>query len=234
MNKRIFFLSFVAVLLSAAAKAASADTIHAEQFGILPYTYENQTVKMQEALNGCKEQGAKVLAFRPGRYDFWSEGAVRKEFFMTTPRKVVIADNTYYKTGMSAILIEGDAEGWYESGPVNDVLIENNSFIECAFNGGPAGAVIALNPSNRIVDANRPVHRNVRIIGNRFRTFGNPLLFAKSTQGLTFRDNTVTYSPEVKNQPKLFLLNGCKDVCIEKNLFPTPLAKEQTQTSNMP
>ena len=123
---------------------------------------------------------------------------------------------------------------WYESGPVNDVLIENNSFIECAFNGGPAGAVIALNPSNRIVDANRPVHRNVRIIGNRFRTFGNPLLFAKSTQGLTFRDNTVTYSPEVKNQPKLFLLNGYKDVSIEKNQFPTPLAKEQTQTSNMP
>ena len=183
MNKRIFFLSFVAVLLSAAAKAASADTIHAEQFGILPYTYENQTVKMQEALRACKEQGA---------------------------------------------------EGWYESGPVNDVLIENNSFIECAFNGGPAGAVIALNPSNRIVDANRPVHRNVRIIGNRFRSFGNPLLFAKSTQGLTFRDNTVTYSPEVKNQPKLFLLNGCKDVCIEKNQFPAPLDKEQTQTSNMP
>ena len=54
MNKRIFFLSFVAVLLSAAAKAASADTIHAEQFGILPYTYENQTVKMQEALRACK------------------------------------------------------------------------------------------------------------------------------------------------------------------------------------
>lgn len=123
---------------------------------------------------------------------------------------------------------------WYESGAVNDVLIENNSFIECAFNGGPAGAVIALNPSNRIVDANRPVHRNVRIIGNRFRTFGNPLLFAKSTQGLTFRNNTVTYSPEVKNQPKLFLLNGCKDVCIEKNQFPAPLDKEQTQTSNMP
>lgn len=78
MNKRIFFLSFVAVLLSAAAKAASADTIRAEQFGILPYTYENQTVKMQEALRACKEQGA---------------------------------------------------EGWYESGPVKDVLIENNSFI---------------------------------------------------------------------------------------------------------
>ena len=68
MNKRIFFLSFVAALLSSAAKAASADTIHAEQFGILPYTYENQTVKMQEALRACKEQGAKVMVrVRPGQ-----------------------------------------------------------------------------------------------------------------------------------------------------------------------
>ena len=40
---------------------------------------------------------------------------------VTTPRKVVIADNTYYKTGMSAILIEGDAEGWFESGPVKEL-----------------------------------------------------------------------------------------------------------------
>ena len=69
---------------------------------------------------------------------------------MTTPRKVVIAGNTYYKTGMSAILIEGDAEGWYESGPVKDVLIENNTFIDCAYNGGPENAVIALHPSNTV------------------------------------------------------------------------------------
>lgn len=137
---------------------------------------------------------------------------------MTTPRKVVIADNTYYKTGMSAILIEGDAEGWYESGPVNDVLIQNNTFIDCAYSGGPGNAVIALNPSNTIVNAERPVHRNVRIIGNVFRTFGNPVIYAKSTEDLIFKENDIICVPSDGFRPRpLFILNGCKGVVIRKN-----------------
>lgn len=140
---------------------------------------------------------------------------------VTTPRKVVIADNTYYKTGMSAILIEGDAESWYESGPVKDVLIQNNTFIDCAYNGGPENAVIALHPSNTIVDANRPVHRNVRIIGNTFQTFGNPVLYAKSTTGLVFKNNKVNVclSPNTPIKP-LFMLKGCKQVEIRDNTLP--------------
>lgn len=140
---------------------------------------------------------------------------------VTTPRKVVVANNVYERTGMSAILIEGDAEGWYESGPVNDVLIENNTFVGCAYNGGPGGAVIALHPSNTIVDADRPVHRNVRIIGNKFCTFGNALLYAKSTQGLVFKNNVLTYSSDVKQAPaSLFILEGCKDHTICDNQCP--------------
>lgn len=140
---------------------------------------------------------------------------------MTTPRKVVIADNTYYKTGMSAILIEGDAEGWYESGPVKDVLIQNNTFIDCAYNGGPEHAVIALHPSNTIIDANRPVHKNVRIIGNKFQTWGNPVLYAKSTSGLVFKENEVTVSADATPAKKeLFILKGCKDVKIKDNTLP--------------
>ena len=129
-----------------------------------------------------------------------------------------LTDNTYYKTGMSAILIEGDAEGWYESGPVNDVLIQNNIFIGCAYSGGPENAVIALHPSNMVVDAERPVHRNVRIIGNTFRTFGNPVLYAKSTKDLIFKKNHVecTSSDDFRQKP-LFILNGCKGVVIREN-----------------
>ena len=139
---------------------------------------------------------------------------------MTTPRKVVIADNVYYKTGMSAILIEGDAEGWYESGPVNDVLIQNNTFIGCAYSGGPEKAVIALHPSNTVVDAERPVHRNVRIIGNTFRTFGNPVLYAKSTKDLIFKENRVAstlLSGGMRPKP-VFILYGSKNVTIKDNL----------------
>ena len=134
---------------------------------------------------------------------------------VTTPRKVVIADNVYCKTGMSAILIEGDAEGWYESGPVKDVLIRGNTFIGCAWNGGPAHAVIAIHPSNTVVDPEKPVHENIRIIGNSFRLAGNPALYAKSTGGLVFRDNGIAV-PDGLPEGELFILEGCKDAVIEK------------------
>ena len=153
---------------------------------------------------------------------------------MTTPRRVVIADNTYVRTGMSAILIEGDAEGWYESGPVCDVLIENNTFIDCGYVGGPANAVIALHPSNTKIDADRPVHRNIRIIGNKFTTFGNPVLYAKSTADILFEGNTVTADLPDLRQKKMvekpnpdlsdntftgqpFVLAGCSNVVINDN-----------------
>ncbi|MDO4163818.1 MAG: right-handed parallel beta-helix repeat-containing protein [Bacteroides sp.] len=146
---------------------------------------------------------------------------------MTTPRRVVIADNTYYKTGMSAILIEGDAEGWYESGPVCDVLIQNNTFIDCAYNGGPHHAVIALNPSNKVVDEHKPVHRNVRIVGNTFRTAGNPVLYAKSTADLLFQGNRIEVDslPANAQSAPLFRLNACKGVRIEANETINPPAQ---------
>lgn len=145
---------------------------------------------------------------------------------VTTPRKVIIADNTYYKTGMSAILIEGDAEGWYESGPVKDVLIQNNTFIDCAYNGGPGNAVIALHPSNTIIDARHPVHQNVRIIGNTFKTSGNPVLYAKSTEGVVFKENRITGTAPVTGLPKsILILNGCRNVVIKHNVPEISLTK---------
>lgn len=141
---------------------------------------------------------------------------------VTTPRRVVIADNTYYKIGMSAILIESDAKGWYESGPVKDVKIENNTFIGCAYNGGPGNAVIALNPSNSHINADLPVHQNIRIIGNKFQTQGTPVLYAKSTGGLLFENNEVKLifeSPDVTPHA-LFILNGCKNVQFKQNVLP--------------
>ena len=153
---------------------------------------------------------------------------------MTTPRRVVIADNVYRKTGMSAILIEGDAEGWYESGPVCDITIENNTFIDCGYLGGPANAVIALHPSNTVIDPEHPVHSNVRILNNRFVTFGNPVIYAKSTAGLRFEGNEVSAELEDMRQPRdrepsaadfsdvpfsgePFVLVGCKDFSSKDN-----------------
>ena len=46
---------------------------------------------------------------------------------VSTPGKVIINQNEFESSG-SAILIAGDANGWYESGAVNDVSISNNIF----------------------------------------------------------------------------------------------------------
>ncbi len=155
---------------------------------------------------------------------------------VTTPRKVVIENNIFYKTGMSAILIEGDAEGWYESGTVKDVLIKNNTFVDCGANGGPGNAVIAIHPSNTVIDANRPVHRNIRIEDNVFKTFDYPVLYAKSTGGLIFKDNTIertnTLPPVSKNQ-YTFYLNGCKDVLIENTEYKGDVLGRNIKTENM-
>ena len=138
----------------------------------------------------------------------------------------MIADNTYCKTGMSAILIEGDAENWYESGPVADVLICGNRFVDCAWNGGPHRAVIALNPSNSEVDASRPVHRNVRIVDNTFRLSGNPALFAKSTEGLVFRGNLIEPEPPAEGLVgPLLLFDACKDAVVRDNRIRGDLRK---------
>ena len=153
---------------------------------------------------------------------------------VTTPRRVIIRNNTYDYTGMSAILIEGDASGWYESGPVKDVLIEGNRFVGCAYNGHPSHAVIALNPSNTVVDARHPVHQNVRIINNHFVTFGNPLLYAKSTSDLVFKGNRVEVHPSASETgSKWFILDGCSDVVIKGNRFPVPFTLRTIQFANM-
>lgn len=152
---------------------------------------------------------------------------------VTTPRKVVIENNVFEKTGMSAILIESDAEGWFESGPVNDVLIQNNTFIDCAYQGDPGNAIIALNPSNSVVNPNQSVHRNIRIINNTFKTFDYPVLYAKSTQGILFQGNRIerTFTTDkLRGNKNVFYFNGCKDVVIEGNKW---LGWDSLPTLNM-
>ena len=107
---------------------------------------------------------------------------------VTTPRKVVISGNTYLKTGMSAIFISGDANDWYESGAVKDVLIENNRFIDCAYNGSPGGAVISIEPTNTVDSS--PVHGTIRITDNYFDLKGKVPVYSKSVANLVFENNS--------------------------------------------
>lgn len=102
---------------------------------------------------------------------------------ITTRRRVLIENNTFYRTGMQAILIANDASSWYESGPVQDVTIRRNVFTECGYNSMPGNYVIAIAPENHERVKGYKVHRNIRIEENTFRIFDDAVLSARSTDG---------------------------------------------------
>jgi hypothetical protein len=127
---------------------------------------------------------------------------------VTTRRPVVIEDNTFLATHMSAILIEDDAQGWYESGCVRDMTIRNNRFIRC---GEPA---IHINPRNTV--ANDSVHRNIRIENNEFVLRGTTAVQTKSTSGLRVTGNTIRSAKEL-DDTKTIQTRDCAEAVIENN-----------------
>lgn len=141
---------------------------------------------------------------------------------VTTSRKVVIENNVFHRMGMHAILIANDAQSWYESGAVNDVLIRNNTFNECGYNSAPDNYVIAISPENHEEQVGKYVHRNIRIVNNRFNVYDAPLLMAKSVNKLTFSNNIIQQTSLFSaNQPvkPSFKLNRTTGVEIAQNKF---------------
>lgn len=129
---------------------------------------------------------------------------------VSTRRKVIIEDNTFFRMQMSGILIADDARSWFESGMARDVTIRNNDFIEC---GGP---VIFIAPENARNEGY--VHRNITIANNRFRLTGTDAISAKSVDGLQIMNN-LFLTPEVMKIEDLIKTRECKDVTVNGNII---------------
>lgn len=143
---------------------------------------------------------------------------------ISTPGKVLIENNVFESSG-SAILVAGDANYWYESGAVRDVLIRGNTFKSpCLTNVYQfCEAIISIYPEIPEPEkAPRPFHRNIRIEENTFYPFDYPVLYALSTEGLSFSRNTIIrsgdYAPYHKNKHMISLV-GCKGVSISGNIL---------------
>ena len=148
-------------------------------------------------------------------------GTQTRGILVSTRKPVVIKNNTFYRTGMHAILIENDATGWYESGPVKDVLIENNLFQECGYNSFPNNYVIQISPHNTEVATNYWVHENIRILKNTFKVYDYPILSARSTKKIVFENNTILHTDFMNSgkERASFKFDGCTDVHVKGNDF---------------
>lgn len=122
----------------------------------------------------------------------------------STPKKTVVEDNLFDHTSGTAILLCGDCNGWFETGACRDVTIRRNRFINALTNMFQfTNAVISIYPEiPNLKDQQKYFHGGkdggIVIEDNEFDTFDAPILYAKSVDGLIFRNNVIKTNTEFK------------------------------------
>lgn len=115
----------------------------------------------------------------------------------STPKPVVVEDNFFDHTSGTAILLCGDCNGWYETGACRDVIIRHNRFVNALTSMYQfTNAVISIYPEIPNLGKQQSFFhggngKGIVIEGNEFDTFDAPILYAKSVDGLWFRNNTI-------------------------------------------
>ncbi|HHV86015.1 MAG TPA: alpha-1,3-galactosidase B [Petrimonas sp.] len=142
----------------------------------------------------------------------------------STPRRVVCENNLFDHTHGTAILLCGDCNGWYETGACKEVIIRNNRFINALTATYQfTNAIISIYPEiPNLKEQQQFFHSGIVIEDNTFETFDRPLVYAKSTNGLIFRNNTVTCNTEFEPfhwNKYPFFFERVDNILIENNRF---------------
>lgn len=147
----------------------------------------------------------------------------------STPKLTVVENNLFDHTSGTAILLCGDCNGWYETGSCRDVQIRNNRFINSLTNMFQfTEAVISIYPEIPDLGAQTKYfhggkgYPGVVIENNEFVTFDKPILYAKSIDGLKFKNNVIRQNndyPAFHGNRFTFKLQRARDVEIENNDF---------------
>lgn len=153
------------------AEALSPEINESEMLGIENLTWTPEVIFSHNTIRNNRARGA----------------------LFSTPQKTLITDNVFDHTSGTAILLCGDCNGWYETGACRDITIRNNHFINALTNMFQfTNAVISIYPEIPDLDNQQKYfHSGIIIENNVFETFDKPILYAKSVDGLIFRNNTI-------------------------------------------
>tara|TARA_B110000503_G_scaffold55458_1_gene89002 strand:+ start:2906 stop:4777 length:1872 start_codon:yes stop_codon:yes gene_type:complete len=154
-----------------------------------------------------------------------------RSFIIKTPRKVIVRNN-HLSSQMASFRITGDLGLWNESGPNDDLLIENNVIENAVYGGNGPQAVFLIDP--QYVDKKNfegKYSKNITIRNNIIRTFDSSIMVAMSVDGLIFENNeviqTAMYKPIFPNATNLQIIN-CNNVIIKGNTYKRLDGKEGT------
>lgn len=122
----------------------------------------------------------------------------------STPRKTIVENNLFDHTSGAAILLCGDCNGWFETGACRHVIIRKNRFVNALTNLFQfTNTVISIYPEIPDLKGQQQYFHGgpeggIVIEDNEFETFDAPILYAKSVDGLVFRNNTIKLNTEYK------------------------------------
>ena len=142
----------------------------------------------------------------------------------STPKPVIVENNLFDHTSGTAILLCGDCNGWYETGACREVTIRHNRFVNSLTNMFQfTNAIISIYPEiPDLQNQQAYFHSNITIEDNVFETFDNPIVYAKSVDGLTIRNNRIRRNsdyPSFHWNKKPFFFERVIRETIENNLF---------------
>jgi hypothetical protein len=145
-----------------------------------------------------------------------------RSILISTSKKVEVLDN-YFSSMMAGVRICGDANYWFESGPVEEVLIRGNTFEDLAIGGHNPQAILQIDP---IIDKkyrnNGFFHRNIVFEENVIKTFDPLIVYALSVDGLSILNNTIiqtnTYEP-IFSDLSQFDIQHSRGVVLRGNVY---------------
>ena len=155
-------------------------------------------------ISATEGYGIENLTWTPEVY--FADNTIRNNrargTLFSTPKRTVVEDNLFDHTSGTAILLCGDCNGWYETGACRDVLIRRNRFINsltCMFQF--TNAVISIYPEIPNLNGQKEYFHGgkkhaIRIVNNEFETFDHPLLYAKSIDGLLWKNNKISHNED--------------------------------------
>lgn len=189
---------------------------------------------LDPAISEASVCGIENLTWTPEVY--FADNTIRNNrargSLFSTPRPTVVERNLFDHTSGTAILLCGDCNGWFETGACRDVVIRDNKFVNALTNMFQfTNAVISIYPEiPDLQNQQKYFHSNIVIENNTFDTFDAPILYAKSVDGLIFRNNTIKQNhdyPAFHWNTHRFFFQRVKNAQLENNDFDGGFDKER-------
>jgi parallel beta-helix repeat protein len=146
-----------------------------------------------------------------------------RSFLISTSKEVIVRNNSF-SSQMSSLRITGDLNLWNESGPCENLLIENNTFGECLYANDNGNYVIMIDPeySNK-KNITTKFSKNITIRNNSFKSFKTNILYSLSVDGLVFENNNIIQTfekyPAFVSKHATLMIENSNNVLIKNNTF---------------